>query len=299
MENDTNTSARVPDQDGRTRAGPGRDVIGTRLHLTKRAASGARRLVVEIRRCRGGKFVRKEGRQDFVTEADPAAKSLIRETIPDLFPGEPVLGEEHGLDRGSGRGCWVVDPTDGTANCLGELPDRAVSIAYCEGENILCGVIHAPESGESAWARIGGGCHLKGLPASASPCDAPSRAVVLTGRSNRSSEDGCLAFLDAVMDGGMACRHIGSGALSLMQVACGRVEAFCETHLNPWDAVAGILVVREAGGHVDFPDVERFLRCSGPARASNSGMRARIKSMVQQASGCTYRQARGGRRPKH
>ena len=176
-----------------------------------RAASEAGRLAVKMRRCRAGEFIRTKSRQNLVNEADVGAELLIREAIADLFPSEPVLGGEHRLVRDSIKGHWVVDPTDGKANHLCELSDRAVPFTHRKGENILFDVIHSPESGEATWARVGGGCHLNSLPASASPCDAPSCAIVLTDCSNRSFREGCPAPLDVVMDDGMACRHIGSG----------------------------------------------------------------------------------------
>ena len=231
-------------------------------------------------------FVRKKGQQHFVSDADLAVEALIRRAISDSFPSETILGEEHGLDRADGSFCWVVDPPDGTTNYLRGLPDWAVSIACCEGQDTQCGVIHAPDSGESAWARQGGGSCLDGSPVSASACAAPSHAHVLTGRSNRSFLGCCLAILDALMADGMDCRHTGSAARSLMQVDCGRAEAFYEAHLNPWDAMAGILLVREAGGDVDCPDVETLLRFGGPVLASGPpGMQARLESEVQRVPG--------------
>ena len=230
-------------------------------------------------------FVRKKGQLDFVSDADLAVEALIRRAISDSFPSETILGEEHGLDRADGSFCWVVDPTDGTTNYLRGLADWAVSIACCEGEDTQCGVIHAPDSGESAWARQGGGCRLHGSPVSASACAAPSHALVLTGRSNRSSRGRYLALLAAMMDDGMDWRHLGSAARSLMQVACGRADAFYEAHLNPWDAMAGILLVREAGGQVDCLDVETFLHCGGPVLATGPGMQSRLEPAAQRAPG--------------
>ena len=285
MENGNCDPRRTADRGGNGFAAPGRDIMGARLDLAMRTAKEAGRLAMEMRRCRTSGFVRTKGHQDFVGDADLAAESLIRKAISDCFPEKPILGEKDRLDCTDGNGCWVVDPIDGTTNYLRRLPDGAVPFAHCEGKNILCDVIHAPDSGETAWARHGGGCHFDGSPVCASACTAPSHALVLTGCSNRSSRDSYLAFLDAVMNDGMTYRQSGSAACSLIQFACGRAGAFYGAHLKPWDAMAGKLMVREPCGHVHFPDIESFLSCGGPVRARNSGMQARVESAVHGASG--------------
>jgi myo-inositol-1(or 4)-monophosphatase len=164
---------------------------------------------------------------DFCTEADRAVEQFVRAQIAGAY-GEAVFGEEYGGDPdGVGEGgLWVVDPIDGTTEFIHGTPRWCVSLAYIHQNAIELGVIYEPAGGRLFSARAGDGAFLNGRPISVSHLAHGAVPVVEVGWSERR----------------------GSGALGLADVACGINDAYVELHINSWDALAGILLVREAGG---------------------------------------------------
>jgi myo-inositol-1(or 4)-monophosphatase len=188
---------------------------------------------------------------DLVSDADRDAEALIRSRILEARPDDAILGEEEGQQGGRSGLQWVVDPLDGTVNYLFGLPGWSVSIA-CEDETgVLLGVVHAPTEGETFTAVRGGGAKLNGRPASCSDASALETAMIATGfsysRERRAVQARALAdVLPEVRD----IRRIGSAAVDLAYVACGRFDGYYETGPSHWDLAAGTLLVTEAGGIV-------------------------------------------------
>jgi myo-inositol-1(or 4)-monophosphatase len=194
---------------------------------------------------------------DIVTEADRAAEALIRDRLRDLQPDDGFLGEESGTRHGTSGLTWVVDPIDGTVNYLYGLPNWSVSVAVVEGEpqpgswRILAGVVAAPALGELYTASSGGGAHLGDQRLAVREQVPLDRALVATGfhytRDIRSKQAAVMSeLLGRVRD----VRRAGGAALDLAAVAAGRLDAYFEEGLHPWDQAAGALLVREAGGVV-------------------------------------------------
>jgi myo-inositol-1(or 4)-monophosphatase len=194
---------------------------------------------------------------DIVTEADRAVERLIRDRLRDLCPDDGFLGEESGTRHGTSGLTWVVDPIDGTVNYLYGLPNWSVSIAVVAGEpepgtwRALAGVVVAPALGESYWATLGGGAHLGDRRLAVREQVPLDRALVATGfhytpRIRDKQADVIRELLGRVRD----IRRAGGAALDLAAVAAGRVDAYFEQGLHPWDQAAGGLLVREAGGVV-------------------------------------------------
>jgi myo-inositol-1(or 4)-monophosphatase len=198
---------------------------------------------------------RKSSRTDLVSDADRDAERLIAELIRGERPEDALMGEEGTGTRGESGRRWVVDPLDGTTNFLYGFPAWSVSIALEDGEGAAVGVVHDPSRGETFSAARGRGAALNGEPIQASDCDQLGLAMVATGFSyganRRAAQSEVLArVLPRVRD----IRRPGSAALDLSYVACGRVDAYYERDLKPWDWDAGRLLVREAGGAVrDLP----------------------------------------------
>ncbi|MBW4041815.1 MAG: inositol monophosphatase [Acidobacteria bacterium] len=194
---------------------------------------------------------------DIVTAADRATEDLIRERLAALRPGDGFLGEESAATGGTTGLTWIVDPIDGTVNYLYDLPNWSVSIAVVEGEpepatwTALAGAVHAPALGELYTAARGGGAHLNGRPLRVRDAVPLDRALVATGfhytqdiRANQARV--AQPLLARVRD----LRRAGGAALDLASIAAGRLDAYFEQGLNPWDQAAGALLVREAGGVV-------------------------------------------------
>jgi myo-inositol-1(or 4)-monophosphatase len=187
-----------------------------------------------------------KGPQDLVSAADRDVETLIRARFAERFPSDGMLGEEQG--GATAQSLWVVDPIDGTTNFLHGLPHWGISIAFVRDGVCELGVVHAPVLRETFVARRGGGATCNGKPISASACTEMNRAVIGFGSSKKHALDLYLRRLSNVLSQGTEYRRLGSAALNLASVACGRIEGYFEQHLSSWDALAGLLLVTEAGG---------------------------------------------------
>lgn len=186
---------------------------------------------------------------DIVTEVDKAAERLIFERLMTARPGDGFLGEE-GASSDSSTGVeWVVDPIDGTVNFVYGLPLYAVSVAATVEGDSVAGVVVNVETAERFTATRGGGAFLGDTRLSLEPVDKPlSQRLVATGfnyldRVKRAQTTAVSQMLHEVRD----IRRLGSAALDLCAVGAGRVDAYVEEGLNPWDMAAGGLVATEAG----------------------------------------------------
>ncbi|MTI01956.1 inositol monophosphatase family protein [Roseibium sp. RKSG952] len=231
----------------------------TKLDFARFLAVEAGTLARELYKNKDKDFVSVKGLQDFVTIADRKVEQRIRALIKEYYPSDAVLGEEEG-QSGQSEAIWVVDPIDGTANYMRGLPDWAVSIAYCENEEIMLGAIYAPDRDELCWAAKDQGAFCNGFAIEVSNCSQPDQAVLLLGRSSRKPLQEYLDIVQHTVDANMEYRRNGSAAVSLMWVAQGRAEGYYEAHLNAWDALAGVLIIREAGGLVRSQPVAETLK---------------------------------------
>jgi myo-inositol-1(or 4)-monophosphatase len=184
--------------------------------------------------------------QDWLTAADGAVETFLRERIAAAFPGDGVKGEEQG--GGAADNLWVIDPIDGTANFARAHPHWCISIGFLHKGGPTFGVLAAPVMGETWAALKGRGATRNGRRIGVSEIDDLGRAAIEVGWSTRRPAADYLALVKCVMDAGAAPKRCGSGALGLAFVADGRSEGYMETHINSWDVAAGIVIVEEAGG---------------------------------------------------
>ncbi|GAA4286095.1 inositol monophosphatase family protein [Georgenia daeguensis] len=216
----------------------------------------------------GGVARTKSSAVDVVTAVDEEVEVLLRERIAAARPDDGVLGEEEGVSAGTSGLTWVVDPVDGTVNFLYGIPAYAVSVAVVSGGadpltwTLQAGCVHAVAGGTTWTAGRGLGAWRDGE--RLGPRSAPPLAEALVGTGfgytveERTREAAVVArLLPDVRD----IRRIGSAAIDLCLVADGRLDAYYESGLNPWDMAAGSLVVAEAGGVVQGLD-------GGPASAA-------------------------------
>jgi myo-inositol-1(or 4)-monophosphatase len=192
-------------------------------------------------------------RHDFVTTVDHHAERLIADALSRAVPGSAIQGEELTPgERPAADVVWIVDPLDGTTNFLHGYPQYAVSIACVSGGVLCAGVVHDVPRAAEYRAVAGGGAWLAGRRLRVSAVTDPPRALVGTGFPFKRLDllDGYLGQFAAVMRGTSGVRRAGAAALDLADVAAGRLDAFWELSLAPWDVAAGALLVREAGGLV-------------------------------------------------
>ncbi len=226
------------------------------LHEIETAAQAAAAFIRSHDAQRAGLTWDIKGESDFVSIIDRGAESLIRAALaPD---GRPVtfIGEESAPDTRIGAGItFIVDPLDGTTNYLHGFPAYAVSIgALVDGMLAAAVVIDIPRD-ECYTAVRHGGAFRNGLRIHVSGITDPALSLIATGVPFRKPEQIAryLVQLPKVLATTSGIRRAGSAAIDLAHVACGRVDAFWELRLAPWDVAAGILLVREAGGLVtDF-----------------------------------------------
>lgn len=185
---------------------------------------------------------------DVVTAADRATERLLVDRLRELRPYDSILGEESGSHGGDGRVRWLLDPIDGTVNYLYGIPYYAVSLAAEIGGQVVAGVVRNPVTGEEWTAVAGEGAYRQGQRLTGSAATDLSQSLVSTGfgydPARRAYQATVLAeLLDEVRD----IRRFGAAALDLCYAAEGRVDAFYEKGLAPWDLAAGGLIAREAG----------------------------------------------------
>jgi myo-inositol-1(or 4)-monophosphatase len=244
--------------------------------LVKVAAAAATRAADYLRateRPRGEHWTEK-GRHDFVTDVDRAAETLIAEALTRAVPGSHVVGEELTPELAAGEVVWIVDPLDGTTNYLHGYPQYAVSIGCAVRGELCAGVVHDVVRDQVYRAWRGGGAWLGDQRLAVSSVREPRRALVGTGFPFKELEQlrAYLAQFAAVLGAASGIRRAGSAALDLADVAAGRLDAFWDLSLAPWDVAAGVVLVREAGGRVTRPDGREDVLGPGPIVAGNPAL---------------------------
>jgi myo-inositol-1(or 4)-monophosphatase len=216
--------------------------------------------------------VREKGPADLVTEADLASQEAIRGLIAKRFPSHAFLGEESPdfsvLDSPY---CWIVDPLDGTTNYVHGLPNYAVSVAVTHAGAVLAGAVYDPVGAECFTAVANSGAYCNGRKLATSGIGELSRALVAVSfptRINRDSPE--ITALLAILPHCQAFRRMGSSALNLCYLAAGRIDAYWSSSTKIWDIAAGILMVREAGGHLTGPTGGPFDLASGDFLAAST-----------------------------
>jgi len=236
---------------------------------------------------RNGVEIRKKGVIDLVTAADLAAEARFRELVGGRFPSHVVIGEETAFDEAARRAefQWIIDPVDGTTNFAHGLALFCVSIALVVRGELEVGVIYDPIAEELFTAERGLGARLNGVRLSVTSAATLVDALLCTGfpysvREDRGRQvDVFAAFLGEAR----AVRRLGSAALDLAYVACGRLDGFWEEVLKPWDMAAGALMIREAGGRVTAVDGGPYDPFCGSITASNGLIHAAMLDVVVKA----------------
>lgn len=245
------------------------------LATARRAAESA----ADVHRIAAGRVDptrwQEKGRSDFVTEVDVEAERTIVDILLAAFPDHRILAEEsagEGDSPGDGEAPvadrsapvrWIIDPLDGTTNWLHGYPEYAVSIAAEDEAGLAAGVVLNSATGECFEAARGEGARLDGEPIRVSGLRDLRLALIGTGFPFKRLDilPAYLETFSTVLRTTSGIRRAGSAALDLCDVACGRLDAFFEFHLMPWDVAAGALIVREAGGVITdlagSPDVVR------------------------------------------
>jgi myo-inositol-1(or 4)-monophosphatase len=222
------------------------------LNIAVRAARRAGEIIVRGLNRAGSLNVTAKGRNDFVTEVDQSAEREIIASIRKSYPDHAFLAEEGGAS-GSSETVWIIDPLDGTTNFLHGNPTFAVSIACQIRGRLEHAVVYDPMRQELFTASRGGGAHVDNRRLRVTAQRTLEGALIGTGfpyRENTRYLDEYLGMMKAVIMNTAGIRRPGAASLDLAYVAAGRLDAFWEIGLSPWDTAAGTLLILEAGGRI-------------------------------------------------
>ncbi|WP_201977616.1 inositol monophosphatase family protein [Hymenobacter rubidus] len=225
-----------------------------------------------------------KGLHDLVSYVDQETERRLVAGLRQLLPQAGFITEEGtaGPDTHTEEFTWIIDPLDGTTNFVHGLPVYSISVALLQGHELVVGVVHEVNRDESFRAVRGGGAFCNDQPIHVTDIPELNSALIATGFPYKDfgKMPAYLQLLGAFMSRSHGVRRLGSAAVDLAYVAAGRCEAFFEFNLNSYDVAAGILLVREAGGHVT-----QFLEDGDPlfgrdVVASNGRLHAEIQATI-------------------
>jgi myo-inositol-1(or 4)-monophosphatase len=203
-----------------------------------------------------------KGLNDLVSYVDKTSEKILVEKLSLIFPEAGFIVEENTVTSSLKDYNWIIDPLDGTTNFIHGIPCYAISIALEHQGEVIIGVVYEVAQNECFYAYRNGGAFLNGVKISVSERNKLSDSLIATGFPiyNFSRLDNYINTLTYLMKNTHGIRRIGAAAADLCYLACGRVDAFFEYNLNPWDVAAGALIVEEAGGTVcDFNKSNNWL----------------------------------------
>ena len=227
--------------------------------------------------------VSSKGPGDFVSSADKRTEKIIIEELQKAHPEYGIITEETGIiNKKNIKNRWIIDPIDGTMNFLNGIPQFAISVGYEENNEIKCGVIFNPIMNEMFCAEKGNGAFLNNSRIRVSNKKKLSNALLVTGGPKSSSKikDKIFSEYINVSNNVSNVRKFGSAALDMAYVACGRFDGYWQRELNYWDIAAGIIILKEAGGFVDFFESDANLPLKKNIFASNSQIHDEFKELI-------------------
>jgi myo-inositol-1(or 4)-monophosphatase len=228
--------------------------------------------------------VSSKGPGDFVSSADKRTEKIIIEELQKAHPEYGIITEETGIiNKSNIKNRWIIDPIDGTTNFLNGIPQFAISIAYEENNEIICGIIFDPIKNEMFAAEKGNGAYLNNSRIRVSNKKKLLDSLLVTGGPKHSSKNKEKIFSEYVEISRkilFPIRKFGSAALDLAYVACGRFDGSWHRELNYWDFAAGMVILKEAGGFVDFFEDDHDTPSKKNVLASNSNIHDQLKNFI-------------------
>ena len=259
--------------------------ISSNLNIMIKASEKASKIIIrdfgEIEKLQ----VSSKGPGDFVSSADRRTEKIIIDELQKAHPDYCIIAEEREIiNELNENNKWIIDPIDGTMNFLNGIPQFAISIAYEENSELKCGVIFDPIKNEMFTAEKGNGAYLNNSRIRVSNKKRISDALLVTGGPKHSS-----AFKDEIFNEFVKIskkifspiRKYGSAALDLAYVASGRFDGYWQRELNYWDVAAGEILVKEAGGFVNFFDRDKSNPIKRNIIAANSNIHEDLKALIK------------------
>ena len=227
--------------------------------------------------------VSKKGPGDFVTSADKRTEKILIDELQKAHPEYGIVTEEMGvINKSNVKNRWIIDPIDGTMNFLNGIPQFAISIGYEEDGEIKCGVIFNPIMNEMFCAEKGNGAYLNNSRIRVSKKKKIKDALLVTGGPKGTSKikDKIFSEYVNISHNSSNVRKFGSAALDMAYVACGRFDGYWQRELNYWDIAAGIIILKEAGGFVEFFQEDINLPLKKNILATNSNIHEELKGLI-------------------
>ena len=203
-----------------------------------------------------------KGFNDYVTYIDKEAEQMLISELKEIIPQAGFIVEEDQTQKTAKEFNWIIDPLDGTTNFIHALPIFSISVALCFKSEIILGVVYNIKANECFHAIKDGAAFLNEQIISVSNRENLSQSLLATGfpYSDYSYMDQYMRLFKDLMQSTSGIRRLGSAAIDLTYVACGRFDAFYEYGLKPWDVAAGSFIVKQAGGMVtDFSGQSNYL----------------------------------------
>jgi len=228
-------------------------------------------------------LVKSKAHHDLVSYVDTEAEKMIVDGLMEIIPGASFYTEEETSARSSGEFTWYIDPLDGTTNFIHGVAPYSVSIALCHNTEVLVGVVYDIPAKELFHAIKGGGAYMNGIQIRVSDSKTVDQSLLATGfpvrKFDRLKE--YMLLLEYFIRNSRGVRRMGSASVDLSHVASGKYDAFFEYGLSPWDIMAGMLIIREAGGRVtDFTGNETSVT-GDEICASNSLISKEVVNIVK------------------
>ena len=225
-----------------------------------------------------------KGPGDFVSSADKRTEKIIIDELLKAYPDYGILSEETGkINEKNVSNRWIIDPIDGTSNFLNGIPQFAISIGYEENNEIKSGIIFDPIKNEMFFAEKGNGAFLNNTRIRVSKKNKLKNSIIGTGgpRINSKCKDKIFdEFVKISKEINVPLRKFGSASLDIANVACGRFDGFWQRELNYWDIAAGVILVKESGGYIDFFEDEDTDKSKMNTLASNSLIHKELKELI-------------------
>ena len=224
-----------------------------------------------------------KGPGDFVTSADKRTEKILIDELQKAHPEYGIITEETGIiNKSNTEKRWVIDPIDGTMNFLNGIPQFAISIGYEEKGEIICGVIFNPIINEMFIAEKGNGAYLNNSRIRVSNKNKIKDALLVTGgpKGNSKIKNKIFSEYINVSNNVSNVRKFGSAALDIAYVACGRFDGYWQRELNYWDIAAGIIILKEAGGFINFFEEDKDNPLKKNIIASNSNIHNELIDLI-------------------
>ena len=228
--------------------------------------------------------VSSKGPGDFVTSADKKAEKTIIDELQKAHPDYGIVTEESGIiNKSNTKNRWIIDPIDGTMNFMNAIPQFAISVGYEEENEIKCGVIFNPILNEMFCAEKGNGAYLNNSRIRVSNQKKIKDSLIVTGGPKGASKIKEKIFSEYInVSNNVAnVRKFGSAALDVAYVACGRFDGYWQRELNYWDIAAGIIILKEAGGFVDFFEENKNFPLKKNIFATNSLIHGELSQLIK------------------